>query len=106
MQFNMETTDKPQTGTALDASCPSQSRRNMEDASASSMFTASAGDRNDSAAPVYLRPLFHGNRLTKVDTQPAISRQMNIGIAGFKNQMTHFIFRLRPVYPVRTIKEA
>jgi hypothetical protein len=36
---------------------------------------------------------------TKID-------QPNFEIQRFKNQMTYFIFRLRPVYSARTIKEA
>jgi hypothetical protein len=42
----------------------------------------------------------------KFNSDIAGMEQMNFEILGFKNQMTCFIFCLRPVYLVRTIKEA
>ena len=104
MRFNVETIQL--TTTAHDVRMPSDDSREVEAANAASTSPEYKGRYRKWIRNKFRHQSFAGNLRVEVSSRSAEINQTNFEIIRFKNQMTYFIFRLRPVYFVRTIKEA
>jgi len=105
MRFNMKTNDQPLTRAMHQAGRPANDRRNMEVASAPSMFARCKEYSGRLLINKYSQLPLVENIRVHADSRSELFEQINFEIPAFKNRMTHFIFHLRPVYLERTIKE-
>jgi hypothetical protein len=106
MRFNTETNDKPLTRPLRDVCRSAKNRKKMEAATAVSIFTVSTGRHGYLVENEHRSQSLACNLQSQLNSQSAKFNPMNFEIQRFKNQMTHFIFRLRPVYFAQDIKEA
>ena len=104
MRFNIET--KQLTNTAHDVRLPSDDSRKVEAALAASTSTECKGRCRKWIENKFQHRSLAGKLRMEVSSRSAEMDQMNFEIMIFKNQMTYFIFNLRPVYFARTIKGA
>jgi hypothetical protein len=108
MRFNTETRDNPPTSPAhaLRRAADDHDRKNVEAAQAASAFTQSKGFERCAIVKKCRSIALDRDMRMRIVSESTNLEQTNLEILGFKNQMTHFIFHLRPVYLSRTIKGA
>jgi hypothetical protein len=98
MRFNGTTNRNQLTRQAHDVRLPSDDDRKVEAAPAAYTFTECNGSFRKCIKNKFERQYLAGNLGREVSLGSTEIDQPNCEIMGFKNQMTHFIFRLRPVY--------
>jgi hypothetical protein len=106
MRFNGTTNRNQLTRQAHVVRLPSADARKLGAASAASIFTECNERCGKWIENRFERQFLANNLRREVRSESAEIDQMNFEIQRFKNQMNYFIFRLRPVYLARAIKEA
>jgi hypothetical protein len=108
MRFNGTTNRNQLTRQAHDVRLPppSDETRKVGAALAASTFTDCKGHFRKWNEIKFAGQYLAGKLGRKVHSGSAQIDQPNFEIQRFKNQMIYFIFRLRPVYLARAIKEA
>lgn len=108
MRFNTEARDNPPISPAhaLRRAADVDDRKNAEAAQAASAITQSKGLETCAIVSKCRSIALDRDSRIRIVSESKNLERTNLEILGFKNQMTHFIFHLRPVYLSRTIKGA